>query len=107
MKNNISKQNNNKRRDIKYTLYVNTIGKKSDKMINEIFYSFPWTRNPKVLKANYGTFRAKKYSLMLEPKDFYTIKNYIFTRAKHVYGSEVHCLIEDKQNFFIIDKIDY
>ena len=92
---------------IKYTLYINSIGKKSDEFVNEIFYIWPWTRNPKILKGNCGTFKAKKYSFLLEPEDFYKLKSMIINRAKHVNSKEVHCLLEDKCNIFIIDRVNY
>lgn len=102
-----TKRNNVRKEGVMFTLYVNTIGKKSDEFIKEIFETYAWTRNPRVKKSNYGPFKARKYSLLLEPKDFNKIVGMIMVRGKHVNNRDVHCMKEDKQNIFVIDRIEY
>lgn len=98
---------NNERREIKFTLYVNTIGKKADEIMDEVKKAYPWYSNPKVVKTSYGSFRARKYSYLLSPTDFYECKRFIRERAIRAHGKEIHCLSEDKQNIFIIDRIEF
>lgn len=100
-------KNNELKRDVMFTLYINAIGKKSNAIMDEIRESRPWLRNPKILKTNYGSFKVRKYSYLLSPKDFYEIKEFIRNRAIYSHGKEIHYLVEDKQNIFIIDRINF
>lgn len=100
-------QQNNERKELKYTLYINAIGKKSNAIMDEVRKAYPWLSNPKILKTNYGPFMARKYSYLLSPKDFYEVRKFIHNRAVYGHKGEIHYLIEDKQNTFIIDRVNY
>ena len=97
----------NEKKEIKYTLYINAIGKKSNEIMEDIMKACVWWRNPRIIKSNYGTFRARKYSYLLDPKDFYDLKKFIHARCVYGHKGEVRYLIEDKQNIFIFDEINY
>lgn len=101
------RKENNERKEIMYTLYVNAIGKKSNEIMEEIMKACPWWRNPRIKKSNYGPFKARKYSYVLRPKDFYDLKKFLHARCVYGHRGEINYLIEDKQNIFIFDRIDF
>lgn len=100
-------KNNEITKDVKFTLYINAIGKKSNGIMDEIMNSVPWLRNPRILKTNYGQFRAVKYSYVLKPEDFYEVKELVRCRAIYGHRNEVLYLVEDNRNIFIFDSIKY
>lgn len=98
---------NKERKEVMYTLYINAIGKKSNAIMDEVMKAFPWWRNPRIIKTNYGPFMARKYSYLLKPNDFYALKKFIYTRAVYGHRNEIHYLTEDNQNLFIFDRIEF
>ena len=91
----------------KYTLYVNVIGKSGDEIIEEIAQAHAWFRNPRKKKTFYGPFRASKCSWLLEKDDFDYLKELIIFRCKHIHDDKVHLLVEDFNNLFIIERVEF
>ena len=97
----------NRQMERTHTLYVNVIGKSGEEIIEDIEKAHAWLRNPRKRKTFYGTFRATKRSYLLSKKDFEELKALIAFRCKHVYGNKVLFLVEDYNNVFIIEQIEY
>lgn len=99
----------NERKEVRKVIYINTIGKKSDDIINDIFRSFIFLNNPKIKKSNYGSFKSRKYSFLLTKEEYQTISHIIKTRFVNDYINEIRVLseINNNNNIWIIDQVEF
>lgn len=104
------KKSNNESKEVKRTLYVNTIGAKSDEIMRtRIFRNYKCLDNPRIKKTNYGPFKCRKYSFLLTDEDFKKIKDIIQIRFinDHIKDIRVLCEINNNNNIYVIDQIDF
>ncbi len=96
-----------KKEDNKKVVYFNSIGSKSDEVLNEIF-RLSCLYGPRIKKSRLGTLNATKYSFVFYSEE--TINKVIKLMRDIIYEEykdEVILLKQNEKNWFICNKIEY
>ena len=96
-----------KNEDNRKIIYFNSIGTKSDEILNEIF-KLGCLYGPRIKKSKFGTLNATKYSFVFyDEETINKIINLMRDIINEEYRNEVVLLKQNERNWFICNQIKY